>query len=370
MDLVSGAARPFQWNMDAVRRLAEDAAWALTSNPTGVAEVAGLLLGKVGSSVEILDCQPVCLMREQDHGFALAGPGRREFERAIAWFRSIPESELSVVGFYRSDLGGQLLLTQEDLGLIRTCFRDTSQVTLLLNVTRDQLYSATLFSGDNGHILYHFHSSENATRLPGWLDLWQNLTAADPVETSGTQGPASAETIAPAEPAPLPDPPFWEPEEVQEARVESERRSRRILLLVLAAAALLAALVGYPMFKQLAKQKQQDDISAPSVAVQSDSSINSGLALRADKLGDDLQVDWNRGIPIIAAASGGILTIREGNEREKQVMLDANVLKNGSVVYRPVDNDDVFLRLVIFKQGGATLGESDTTYPSPKPATR
>lgn len=366
MNLASDGASPFQWNQDAVRRLAEDAAWALTSNPSGTAEVAGLLLGKSGSSVEIVHCHPVCLMREQDHAYALTGPGRREFERAIASFQSIPEGEFSVVGFYRSDLDGKLTLTEEDLGLIRTCFRDTNQVTLLLNVTRDQSCSAKLFSGANGQILFDFGSSDHAKRLPTWHDLWQNLSGADPMETSASEGaPAPAEPVAPAEPAPLAHPRFCETGEVQEYPLASQRRSVRIPWFLLAAAALLAAFLGYPILKQSAKRSQETGSSGPPVPVRSDSSVRSGLALRVEKYGDDLQLDWNRATPIIAAASGGILTIREGHEREKQAMLDANLLKNGSVVYRPVGNE-VFLRLVIFKPGGATLGESETTYPVPK----
>jgi len=82
-----------------VRRLYEDLEWALTSNPTGAAEIAGVLLGKVDSTMDIMDSLPVFLMQEQDHAYALAGPGRREFERTLAAFPSSPEAEFSVIGF-------------------------------------------------------------------------------------------------------------------------------------------------------------------------------------------------------------------------------------------------------------------------------
>src|SRR5690242_14705577 len=61
------AVRQLRWSPDVVRRLYEDAEWALTSNPTGAAEIAGLLLGKSHSTVEIIDCHPVFLMHERDH---------------------------------------------------------------------------------------------------------------------------------------------------------------------------------------------------------------------------------------------------------------------------------------------------------------
>jgi hypothetical protein len=88
------AALPFQWNPDVVRRLDQDVEWALTSNPTGAAEIAGLLLGKSDPGIEVIDCQPVFLMQERDRAYVLTGPGKREFERTVAAFRSNPEREL------------------------------------------------------------------------------------------------------------------------------------------------------------------------------------------------------------------------------------------------------------------------------------
>jgi hypothetical protein len=64
---------------------------------------------------------------------------------------------------------------------------------------------------------------------------------------------------------------------------------------------------------------------------------------------------------VLVAATGGMLTIREGKGREKQVMVDGNLLRRGAMVYGPV-HGDVFLRLVIFGQEGAKTGESTSTY--------
>lgn len=91
-----------------MRRLDDEAEWAFASNPTGTAEIAGVLLGRSGPTLEITDCQPVFLMHPQHHGYALAVPGRREFERTTAAFPAIPPDGLSVVGFYRSHIGDAL----------------------------------------------------------------------------------------------------------------------------------------------------------------------------------------------------------------------------------------------------------------------
>ena len=177
-----GGIGRLRWNPDAIRRLDQDIEWALTSNPTGAAEVAGLLLGKIGSPMEITDFKPVFLMQPRDRAYALAGPGRKEFERTIAALQSIPEDQRSVIGFYRSDTDGGQDLTEEDLGLLRACFRDITSVVLLIQRTADGSSGFKLFSGDQGEVLRRVHSSESASglegvaALPRWLELWHGLS--------------------------------------------------------------------------------------------------------------------------------------------------------------------------------------------------
>src|SRR5207248_10068843 len=189
MNPADGAARPLRWSPDVVRRVDEEIEWALTSNPAGPAEVAGILLGQTGPSIQIRDCQPVFLMRERDRAYALGAPGRREFERKMAVFQSIPER--SVIGFYRSHMGDRLDLSEGDLELIHTSFRDSTQLVLLIKLTGDRSCSARLFSGDRGQILSEFHSPDDASGLPRWLELWQHLSAQGSRDTSVTTDTAS-----------------------------------------------------------------------------------------------------------------------------------------------------------------------------------
>lgn len=364
---LSGGARPFRWSPDAVRRLDQEAEWALTSNPTGAAEVAGVLLGKIGATIEITDCRPVLLMHPEDHAYALVGPGKREFERTTAAFQSIPQDGLSVIGFYRSHIGDGFDLTEEDRRLLRTCFRDTSQLALLIELTGDRSGRVRLFPGDQGQVVSQFYSAEEASGLPRWLELWQNLSADGPLDTAGPEDKTepepemeSADAIDPAG-APPQVTPIVPAKDLQENLVAIKRRSNRTPLFLLAAATILAVLVGYPMFKGLPRQGA--DTSEPAaVKVQHNSSRDSELALRVERHGDDLQLDWNRNAVVLTAATG-MLTIREGNGREKQVMLDGNLLRTGSVIYRPVQGD-VSLRLVLFRQDGTKMGESVASYPA------
>ena len=174
-------ATRLRWDPEAVRRLDEDIEWAITSNPTGSAEIAGILLGKIGPTLEITDCKPVFLMQPRDHAYALAGPGKEHFKSTIAGFRSISDDRYSVIGFYRTDIGGKDL-TDEDLGLVRTCFPETSPVVLLIQRTVNGSVRIKLFLGDRGEALRHVHSLESepishaAPALPRWLELWHGLS--------------------------------------------------------------------------------------------------------------------------------------------------------------------------------------------------
>ena len=377
-----GDVRPFQWSPDAVCRLDEEVDWAFTSNPTGAAEVAGVLLGKSSPTIHVTGCQPVFLMHPTDRAYALAGPGKREFERTIAAFRSNPENGLSVVGFYRSHIGDRFDLTEEDLDLVGTCFPDTGQVFLLIELTQDRSSRAKLYSGAQCQSVCEFLPRENASAVPRWLELWRQLSAERPPDTaapSDTAGlpeisespdTASVSTEQPVELAEFVGSPIQETKERQEGPAAFKRFSNRSPLLLLAAAATLAVLVAYPMFKGPARSKQGGETSEmAALQARSRNSHSSGLALRVERNGDGLRLDWDRSSPVLVGATGGILTIRQGRAKGKEVMLDENLLRSGAVVYRPV-RGDVFLRLVIFDQAGTKLGESATSFPQRMSTTR
>ncbi|MFL6351058.1 MAG: hypothetical protein ACJ74Z_04295 [Bryobacteraceae bacterium] len=374
MQSSSAGVRRFRWSPDAVRRLDEDIEWALTSNPTGTAEVAGVLLGSIGPISEITDCQPVLLMQPKDHAYALAGPGRSEFERAIAAFPSVPEGQRSVIGFYRSQTGDALDLTEDDLGLARACFRNSSPVVLLIQRTANGSSSANLFSGDQGEVLHQFHfledasALENKLALPRWLELWQSLSAEDPPDMVGQETATPEDTTVSTRTLRPPDPvlestPILATGKAQENFDPLEKASNRSPVFLVATALVVAILTGYLMLRGSARVKQEVGIGRPAIqGTKSGGSHTAGLALRAERHGDDVRLDWDRTSPVLAAATGGLLSIRDGKGREKQVMLDGNLLRTGSVIYRPV-HGDVFLRLVIFGQQGAKLDESVSSYP-------
>jgi hypothetical protein len=326
-------------------------------------------LGKSDSGIEVVDCQPVFLMQQQDHAYALGGPGRREFERAIADFRSVPERELAVVGFYRSEMGDRLDLTEEDLGLIRTCFRDANPVVLLMKLSGDGSSNVRLFSGGEGRLLSSFRSTEGPSGLPRWLELWENLSADRAPEVLGpedTRRTVGATELARAAEAAVTAQPEHSPirprAEVQEDSVTGERRWRRRPAFLVALAIILLALMGFLIFDGPASLKHGTaSYEATAAQARAGTAGYPALTLRVERQGDDLRVDWDRSAPVLRAATGGMLTIREGNAAEKQVLLDINLLRTGAVMYRPV-HGDIVLRLVIFGPNGSNIGESVARY--------
>lgn len=362
------ASAPFRWTPDAVRRLCEDVEWALTSNPTGPAEVAGLLLSKRDQAIEIVDCEPVFLMQKRDHAFALEGPGRHEFQRKMAALRSLPHAELSPIGFYRSHMGEGLDLTDEDLALLRSGFRGATPVVLLVQFAGNGSSRAKLFVGERGEAVWEFHSSTDAAGLPRWLGLWDQLSANDPPQAAApSEGLQPASRIEPAQTeesaVTAEQAPIASISEVQEDSLGLKRRLHPGWASLWAAMLALAVLIGYLVFNGSAVRKPALRNSGPAARpANAGISQASGLALRLERQGEDLRLDWDRTASVLVSATGGMLTIRDGEGLEKQILLDMNLLTGGSVVYRPV-HDHVSFGLVILGKNGAPLGKWVATYP-------
>jgi hypothetical protein len=320
---------------DVLRRLNDEAEWALKSNPTGAAEVAGILLGNCGPIIEIGDSEPVLLMQEQDRAYALTGPGSLEFKRMMATF-SASGSERRAVGFYRSHIGERAELGEEDFTLIRGCFGETPQVVLLMNGTS----SVRLFLGDRGSGLVELCPEANASPEIGSSN-HEAVHASKDLTHAGTSIPATrgVEEISPA----------------------LKWRSFRYVSMCVAQV-LVAALLGYMILKGSWRLKKSE-ISAPGgLEATSNGSSQPGLTLRVEWRGENLRLSWDHETPALIKAKGGTLTIREGNAPGREVLLDGDLLRTGSVEYRPVERH-VSFRLAIFGPDSGTVADSVVASP-------
>lgn len=111
---------------------------------------------------------------------------------------------------------------------------------------------------------------------------------------------------------------------------------------LLAAAAVLVLLIaGYLQLRN------DSGPSAPSTltADGSDSSTNSDLGLKLERLGTDWRLKWDTTSPVFLKATSGHLEITDGT-LHKNVNLDESDLRGGNIVYSPLSNN-VVLRLEI-----------------------
>ena len=92
------------------------------------------------------------------------------------------------------------------------------------------------------------------------------------------------------------------------------------------------------------------DLSADAQSTISETPGGTLLGLRVERRSADLRLRWNR--DAAANATRGRLTITDGL-LHKQLDLDINELRNGSIVYTP-KTDDVFLGLEIETAGSST----------------
>ena len=278
------AAAPVGVNLflDVARKLDDEAEWALTSNPTGAAEVAGLLLGNPGPIIEISDCEPVLLMQKQDHAYALNGPGSLEFKRMMAAFGA-PDSQRRAVGFYRSHIGDIVEPEEEDVRLIRTCFGDTPHVVLLMNRGVSGPRRARLFLEDQSNGLCELRREANVSR-----EIEPSNDEADHIPKELVRSDSS----------------IPETTKVEEISPTSHSRSFRVVFLWVVQV-LAACFVAYMILKGLGRARTSQLSGSAGHESASSGSSQAGLALRVEWQGKNLRLSWDRKMPALSEAKGG-----------------------------------------------------------------
>jgi hypothetical protein len=336
-----GAAVGVNLSLNVVRKLHEEAEWALTSNPTGAAEVAGLLLGNPGSVIEINDSEPVLLMRTLDHPYALTGPGGLEFKRMIAAF-STPAPDRRAVGFYRSQIGEKDEPEQEDLTLIRTCFGDMPRVMLLMNRAGDGRTTARLFLEDQSTGLCELCREDDLSSDSEPLNDRADI-ATKPL-TRSNRLTSILSTVNPNGTSPV-------------SRSHSFRFASLWTLQILAACVLVFMILkGSMLAKKAVISASARNETASSIANKPD------LALRVEWQGKNLRLSWDGGTSVLSQAKGGALTIREGNTPSREILLDGDLLRTGSILYRPIERD-VSFQLAVFGRDSSKIADSVVAAP-------
>ena len=143
---------------------------------------------------------------------------------------------------------------------------------------------------------------------------------------------ATSKEFTRAEPIPAPDVHAWpfsgEALAAAIAKTEKELQARRLGWLKYSLTGALMITLGtlsYPLYKKWCATRTS---VVPDAAV---------LALRVERLENELRVSWHPNPPVVNHAKGAVLSIRDGDTRQQKLPLDLEQLRNGSVLYTPAN---------------------------------
>lgn len=272
-------------------------------------ERGGLLLGETrNGTVFVTGCIPVEPLTVA--AFEAAVEGRKSAGRGS-----------DAVGFYRIDRGESLHLAPQDVEIARKAFPAPDAVVLLAQPRPQSLPAATFFFREDGQLLGEFAFLE----FPFDSQLLE-------IERRGKQAAQASE-------------PFSEPSIEIAAPARSLRRWRvRVPLTAVTwtAAVLALAAAGAGVVWFVSQTRTPASPAAPTSQLSS-GPRPAGFNLRAERSGADYILSWNRNSPAVTSALWGLLSIEDGGSR-RDISLQADQLRSGSVLYQPT-NDEIRFKL-------------------------
>ena len=258
-------------------------------------EIGGLLLGTAFVSsriIEIKGFEPFPSAYRTDHKFILSDSDRHKLERRLAAGQGDRSDGLDVVGFYRSHFGEGLGLSQSDVSLAQKYFKNPTNVFLLVKPATNGPANAGFFFWDKGWIDAKFSYLEfpfDARQLSGVFE--QSASRSHPHW-------------------------FW--------------------YMLFGAVMIAAGAASFGTYMKWGAPATAGNVASDSPAV----------ALQVERRGTDLRVIWDRQSLAVSRASEGVLVIRDGDLTERQIHLDLEQLRHGSILYSPA-NPTVHFRLEI-----------------------
>jgi hypothetical protein len=344
--------------LDVVERLENEVLRGFESVLERGVEVGGVLLGRadpdVSHVIEITDFEPIFGEHRSDHRFVLSESDRYKFENLTADRRPTDGNVRSVVGYYRSHNRDGLSLGEEDLSLIRTCFQDPANVFLVIKPVEDRSVNAGFFFWDNDRI-----TSESSFReFPFAAKQLSRLRTNH--ESSSVEKPATGKkseikrSVMQAESVEEMTQPVAE---VTAPVNEAKRRGlfpgapirwgQATLWLGVAAMVVWGGALGLIEYHRV-RTNAKESAGTSDLAT---------LALQVERHGSDLRVSWNRRGSVVAKATGGTLSIRDGETPMQEFRLNPSRLNTGSFLYTPA-SVSVEFRLDVTDTDHHTVRES------------
>lgn len=325
-----GQPLSIQLSFAVIDRLEADIMKGFWAVPKRGAEIGGVLFGRAVSSegetvVHIEDYEPVACEYRRGPSYVLSEVDRKRLERTLR--KGTPERQ--IVGFYRSHTRLGLYLDQDDFSLLERYFPGPGQVFLLVRPHASKTSTGGFFFWEDGSI----HRQAPYLEFP--------FSRAEILKTSSEH--SDDEVAVPKAPQPAPAPP--EPVLKEEAphpphvrplagALAAPLRSVPWRPVGIAALALLVLTGAEYQFMRFLDRR------TPAV-----SNMDFAPAMRVERNGSYLKVNWNRNAPSVVQAEHGVLHITDG-PYSKDLGLDVGQLRTGSIAYAPA-SDDVNFRLEV-----------------------
>lgn len=242
----------------------------------------------------------------------------------------------SLVGYYRTESSDAFKLNAQDHSLAREHFARPYNVFLLVHRNSFGPPTATFFFHDSdcrmvdfAFMEFPFDPSLLASEQDGRT---RRNVQAHPIAVVPAQPPATSATAA--------EPPRNKPISILKRLVWTGS---------LASAVALAVILNSGSVRERYSALWRAVTSTLSKTSGADSAAKSGsrplISLRAIKQSGFLALTWDRDSPLIAAATSGVLSIRDGDST-RVISCDAAQLRDGSLLYVP-ETDQISMRLTV-----------------------
>lgn len=370
---------------DVIDRLQVEVMQGFGAVPKRGAEVGGLLLGSSTGEgdIEATIDDYALVPCEHRHGpsFLLSDADREQFAAAVAKWQRGHRPDRYAIGYFRSNTRLEFSLSDEDLALWNEFLPDSSTIALLVKPFATKACQGRFFFREQGQVhaespyeVFPFRRQDLGGGAP------PRSAPAPAAATGHSQTAPSGETTPPGErvfqatdsgggpprPVPIrtlgrfavasPGPSAVEERAAQKVAVPqpavspplppSPRRTRRRVPLPLAFIfLLLGVLLGFQAALQMRPAPQPASV---------EEAVRLGLSIK--QRGDNIQVTWNRGSPLILTAQRARLTISDG-DAQQSTDLDSITLRSGNVIYRHITRA-VRFRLEVFMPSGNSVVET------------
>jgi hypothetical protein len=346
--------------LEVVDRMNNDVMRGFASVPKRGAEVGGLLFGQIETGdktlIRIEEFEAVETAYRRGPSYLLADDEQAKLVEAATRERG----SLIAVGYYRSHTrDGALAVGPEDIEAVNATQKAPVSVALLIKPFATKVSQATFFVRQGTSFQaqipqeFPFRRREmTGEEPPPRRSLQERQERPDRPRRSRSTLVPDAEDLEDAprdadeedhRPAPAP---FLGEVPRSEPQVVAPARSSRWWFPLSFSFLILGTLLGFQAALTFAPELRER--TGPAAFA---------LDLSAGRVGENLNIRWDKDSPALLAAQRGELQIIDGESNDKTLQLDKSRLLEGSVVYQNL-NPQVTVRFTLHIDGGISVNES------------